>query len=337
MKVLVTGATGFLGGLVTRQLLREGDVVRALVRPGRDGGIAGVEIAPGDLKDGGAIVDAVRGVDAVVHCGARVATTGPWAEFAAVNVDATGQLIRAAVDQGVRRLVHVSSLSVYAIDRDGACITEDSAYEDGAEDRGFYSRSKLAADRLCMEAAAAGAPVTVVRPGLLYGPGRRPPLGRRSVAVGRLRLVLGSPGYLLPLAYGDNIADAISHALRQPHAQGRAYTLVDAQVPMREYVPLYREITRGSWRAVFVPAALPLALLGPAAFAARLAGRRLPVSAHQIERTTWSAQFDCRRATGELGWTPRVSLREGLQRALTANGAAAAPSDTADRYSYETH
>jgi hypothetical protein len=73
-----------------------------------------------------------------------------------------------------------------------------------------------------------GAPLTIVRPGLLYGPGRNPPLARRSVAVGPLRVLLARPGYLLPLSYVDNVADAIALAARVDAAAGRAYTIVDA-------------------------------------------------------------------------------------------------------------
>ena len=86
----------------------------------------------GDLRDTDALARAVDGVDWVIHAGARVSTSGPWEEFEAVNVRATEALIERAAAAGVRRVVHVSSLSVYAVPADGATITEDSAYDDGA-------------------------------------------------------------------------------------------------------------------------------------------------------------------------------------------------------------
>lgn len=318
MNVLVTGASGFLGQLVVRQLLSGGDSVRAMVRPGRAVAFPGAETTEGDLRRPEDIDAAVERSEAVVHCGARVQTHGPWDEFEATNVRAVERVIEAAQRGGSRRVIHVSSLSVYGIGGDGAVITEDSAYDEEAADRGSYSRSKLAADRLATAAAASGAPVTVIRPGVLYGPGRKPPLGRQSIALGPLRFILGRPGYLLPLAFGGNVADAISQGLHQERAATGAYTVVDPQVPMREYLSAYRAASGAKWHPVFVPAAvlLPMVRLAGAGYA--LAGRKPPVSAHQIQRSTWSATFDCTRARTELGWVPRVSLAEGLRLAVGA-------------------
>jgi 2-alkyl-3-oxoalkanoate reductase len=310
MIVLVTGATGFLGQRVVRRLLSDGHQLRALVRPGRQIELpAAVEVAEGDLRSADDIERVLRGVEAAVHCGARVQTTGARGEFEETNVEATRRIIAAAAD---RPVVHVSSLSVYDVPRDGVVISEDSPYESGAGDRGFYSQTKLAADRVAMEAAAAGAPVIVVRPGVLYGPGRRPPLARQSFAFRSLRLILGKPGYLLPLAHGDNVADAIALALTQPRARGRAYTLVDPQIPLGDYLSLYRSVAKARWKPVFVPTVPLLPAVGVAAALFGVIGRRSPVTRHQIQRATWSARYDCSRARAELGWFSRVSLYEGL-------------------------
>src|SRR5437870_4153500 len=108
MRVLVTGATGFLGPLVVRRLLRDGDAVRVLVRPGHKVDLPGVEVVSGDLCCAPDVETAVRGADAVVHCGARVQTAGAWSGFLATNVEATARIIERAVQHGVRRVVHVS-------------------------------------------------------------------------------------------------------------------------------------------------------------------------------------------------------------------------------------
>lgn len=317
MIVLVTGANGFLGQRVVRRLLADKHEVRAFVRSGREVEPGAVRVE-GDLGRAEDIDNAVRGVDAIVHCGARVQTTGPWAEFEATNIEATRRLLATKLP-----MVHVSSLSVYDVRRDGEVITEDSPYESGAGDRGFYSRSKLEADRLAMEAAAQGAPVTVVRPGVLYGPGRRPPLARQSVAASRFRVILGHRKYLLPLAHVDNVADAIALALTNPRARGRAYTLVDPQIDMTDYLSLYRGAARAGWRPLFVPAKTLLPIVGIAEGVFRTIRRRPPVTRHQIQRATWSARYDCSRAREELGWKPSVTLYEGLRQTLTPPPAAA--------------
>jgi nucleoside-diphosphate-sugar epimerase len=319
VKALVTGATGFLGGALTRRLLADGVSVRTFVRPGRQPAVPTDDVWVGDLRDARALRGAVEGVDVVFHAGARVSTTGSWEEFEATNVRATEELVRLATQSGVRRVVHVSSLSVYGVPHDGAVVSEDSPYETGGAERGFYARSKLAADQVASNAIASGAPVVIVRPGLLYGPGRRPPLGRRTVALGSLRVILARRDYLLPLAYVENVVDALCLAARADAAAGRAYTIVDTHARQDEYARLYREVAGERWRAVFPPLApiLAAATVGERLF--RLAGRRAPISRHQIERTIWSATFAVTRAQRELGWTPRVPLAEALRRSFVAS------------------
>jgi nucleoside-diphosphate-sugar epimerase len=317
VKALVTGATGFLGAATVARLRAEGITVRALVRSESAASEAD-ERCVGDLRDSDILARAVAGVDWVIHAGARVSTSGPWEEFEAVNVRATEALIERAASAGVRRFVHVSSLSVYAVPEDGATITEDSPYDDGAGERGFYARSKLAADQAASAAMRAGAALTIVRPGLLYGPGRKPPLARRSAAIGPLRVLLASPNYLLPLAYVENVADAIVLAARTPAAVGRAYTLVDVHARQADYARLYRQQSGARWVPLYPPLGLLRAAASAAERAAGLLGRRAPITRHQVERTLRSATFVTRRAQDELGWQPRVPLEEALRRSFAA-------------------
>jgi nucleoside-diphosphate-sugar epimerase len=318
VKALVTGATGFLGGAVIRRLQREGVTVRAFVRPGRTGEGVGVERCEGDLCSESAIGSAVSGVDWVVHAGARVATTGKWEEFAEANVRGTRRVIDAAQAAGVQRLVHISSLSVYDVPRDDVTVTEDSPYESEANGRGHYSRSKLASDRLALWEAAHGAPVVVLRPGLLYGPGKRPPLARQSFGKVGFKFILATRQYTLPLSYIDNVADAIFLALQAPDAVGKAFTIVDTNVPQTELVAVYRAAAGESWRAVFLPVGLIAAAAWGVERGCRLARRRPPVTHHQIQRATRRAFYDCSRAERLLGWRPAVGVQEGLQRTFAS-------------------
>jgi 2-alkyl-3-oxoalkanoate reductase len=314
VRAFVTGATGFLGRHVVTRLLSEGLAVRALVRRPQATLPPGVEPVAGEVCDEAALRSGMRGVDWVIHAAARVATGGSWADFEQANVCGTAAVIAAAQSAGVKRIVHVSSLSVYAVPANGVTITEESAYEVGGAERGFYSRSKLIADRLALQLAHGGAPVAVVRPGLIYGPGRRPPLARRALPFGPLRVILGSPRYLLPMSYVENVADGLVFAARAEGATGKAYTLVDVNVPQREYERRYRAAAGEHWRAVHVPGALLLPVARCAELAGGLLRRQPPLTRHQLRRTTWSAYYDCRRAETELGWQPQVDLADGLRR-----------------------
>ncbi len=316
-KALVTGATGFLGGALAARLHAEGIAVRALVRSG-GAQCSADEVCQGDLRDSASLARAVEGVDWVFHAGARVSTSGCWEDFEATNVRGTAEIIRCAKDAGVRRIVHVSSLSVYAVPADGAAIAEHSAYDDAGGERGFYARSKLAADRLAVAAIREGAPVVVLRPGLLYGPGRVPPLGRRVIALGPLRVILASPDYLLPLAYVENVADALWLAARSESARGRAYTIVDQHVRQADYAWIYRKISGQRWVALYPPLSLVRGAVSTMERCFGLIGARAPISRHQVERTVRSATFLTDLAEEDLGWHPAVRVDEALRRTFAA-------------------
>lgn len=319
MRTLVTGATGFVGAAVLRRIAAdEGEIARAMVRPGTAGRCAAAEVIEGDLADPSSFAAALDGVDRVIHAGARVATSGSWDEFHAVNVRGTEALIEASERAGVGHFVHVSSLSVYDVPGDGVTVHEDSPLETGADERGFYARSKLEADRVAQAAIARGAPVTIVRPGLIFGPGRKVPLARRAVAAGPFRLLLSSPDYLLPMSFVDNVADALVLASRRPEAIGRIYTVVDEHVRQADYARMFRQASGESWRALFVPPVVIRSAASLVERAARAAGRRPPLSRHQVERTLRSARFDGSRARAELEWHPRVPIFEGLRRSFAA-------------------
>lgn len=318
MKALVTGATGFLGRPLVARLRADGVSVRALVRGGREGSVDADEVSIGDLADPTTFPEALRGVDVVFHAGARVSTVGTWQEFETVNVRATRELIRMAAEAGVQRFVHVSSLSVYSVPYDGAVIAEDSPYDESAEERGGYARSKLEADRVAQEAIREGRPVVVVRPGLIYGPGRRPSLARRAFSIGPMRILLAGRGYRLPLAYVDNVADALLLAAKVERAKGRTYTIVDAQPRQDEYAQLYRRVSGEGWTPIYPPLALVRGGVTVLEAACRLARRRSPITRHQVERTVRSAVFDVRRAADELGWEPAVPVEEALRRTFAS-------------------
>jgi nucleoside-diphosphate-sugar epimerase len=313
---LVTGASGFLGARIVARLQADGVRVRALVRNGRASGAD--ERVEGDLRDDAALARAVAGCDWVIHAGAKVATTGDWEEFEATNVRATEALIQAAEAAGVKRIVHVSSLSVYAVPTNGATVTEESPYDDGGGERGFYARSKLAADKVARAAIERGAPLTIIRPGLLYGPGHKPPLARRAMALGPLRVLLASRDYLLPLAYVDNVADAIALAARAEIARGRAYTIVDVHARQADYARTYREVGRQRWYPVYAPLSLLRLAVTGAERGLGMVGRKSPISRHQVERTLRSATFVTFRAQNELGWYPRVPITAALRHSFAA-------------------
>ena len=172
--VMLTGATGFLGSAIALALHAAGHPVRALLRPATPRDVlAGVPVepAPGDLTDPASVAAAVRGCGAVIHCAADYRIWVPDPErMAAVNVAGTEAVMRAALAEGCRRVVHVSSVATLKPHADGSPATEADAARP-EEAIGPYKRSKTEAERLVERLVAeAGLPAVIVNPStcLLY-------------------------------------------------------------------------------------------------------------------------------------------------------------------------
>ncbi|PWU25568.1 MAG: hypothetical protein C5B48_00655 [Candidatus Rokuibacteriota bacterium] len=320
MKVLVTGGTGFLGRHLVERLALEGDDVWVLERSGQSvSGLRGlgVHFVPGDLRQWPSLQKAVEGKDVVFHCGGKVAASGRWVDFLEVNVLGTERLIQAANGAGVARFIHVSSIGIYGARTAGTVISEDDGYDPNAA-RGGYTRSKIMADQLAFwYATARSAPITVIRPATIYGPGGKNGLVRVGVRVGKLNVVFGNGQNLLPLVYVDNVVDALLLAARRKEAVGRAYNVVDDdRITQRAFIQKMTPALRAKSKTVYLP--LPVVRLlsaGADTAKAALRGGRSPQGMFsRITRSLQSVQYDTSRAKSELGWKPRIDFEEALKR-----------------------
>jgi len=197
MQVLVTGATGYLGGQVVRAALERGHAVRALVRPGRPRGWLeelGVACVEGDLLDEPSLLAATRGAEGLVHCAAR---TGYWSkqnvEQRRINVEGSSALLRAAGHRGLARIVHVSSIAAVGANRDRSPLTEESPWLGRDGPAVHYALTKRESEERALAAVRQGLPVVVVNPGALLGP--RADGGRKGGLAARAR---SGPGRVPP-------------------------------------------------------------------------------------------------------------------------------------------
>lgn len=320
MKVLVTGAAGFLGGHLVDMLVERGDEVRAMVRPVEEAvrlrELAGVEVVHGDLTDRESLKRVVQGVQRVYNVAAK---TGPWGlekDYTAANVWGVADLITAAMDAGVQRIVHTSSITVYGHHLHGI-VTEDQPFH--AEDNP-YSRTKIAGEKLIADLVKErGAPVVIVRPAWIYGPRDTASFGRFVALVESGKgFLIGSGKNIVPVVYVRDVAQGLIRAGDAgDEVIGQAYTLADDhRVTQYEYLNMIASfldvapVTRKFPYFAMYTAGRSAELLWQAM------GRRKsappPVTTYGVTLLGGNQEFSIEKARRELGYKPEYDYIRGL-------------------------
>ncbi len=334
MKLLVTGASGFLGKYVVAEALNRGHEVRAIVRPSSDEkrivwyNHPSVELVRLDLRSKGlantnGIVDALKNVDAVIHLAA--AKEGDFYTRFAGTVIATENLLDAMLEADVMRLVDISTFSVYDYQStpSGTIITEDSLIEGHPWERDEYAQTKLLQEELvCEFKDNPRTKVTIIRPGLVYGRDNLWSTLLGGKLTNNLWLRIGAYA-TMPLTYVENCAEAIVSAVERDEAIGQTLNIVDDNLPtQRNYV---KRLTKYK---VSIPRLIPInwtvmrffawifwtynqrVLLGQA----KLPGIFIP---RVLDARFKHFSFSNARAKQILNWQPRYSLDTALERSCS--------------------
>ncbi len=320
MEILVTGASSLIGTNLASELVDRGDNVVAMQRRRSSALSASVRQVVGDVADLAAVKNAMAGCDAVIHLAAKVGVIGGRDEYVRANVDGTRNVLTAAQELGVRRFVHVSSPSVA---HDGSPIVGGGADPAiVAHGTAWYPETKAIAERLALSANNDDLAVVVIRPHLVWGPGDTQLVGRiaERAAAGKLALVGGGRA-LVDTTYIDNAVSALIAALDAVHpgaaCAGRSYVIANGEPrPVRELVSGIC-VAAG---VEFSPRDVPLG-------AARRIGTVIervwphlrrddepPLTRFLADQLGTAHWFDPRPARVDLGWRPRVTIDEGLQR-----------------------
>lgn len=324
MSVLVTGAAGFLGGHLVDMLVERGNEVRALVLPEEDDArlrqLPGVEVVPGNLTDGESLRRAIRGVSRVYHVAAK---TGPWGAeelYQKINVYGLANLVEAALEAGVERIVHTSSITVYGHHLRGE-VTEEHSFH--AEDNP-YSRSKIAGERLLSRfIKERGAPVIIVRPGWIYGPRDRASFARFAALIESGKgFLLGSGKNIVPLVYVRDVAQGLMKAGEAgEQCIGRAYTIADdRRVSQAEYFNTIADFLGVAPLTRTLPF-WPLYAAGRAAeLIWRALGRREaappPLTTYGVTLAGGNQEFSIERARRDLGYEPEYDIIRGVAESV---------------------
>ncbi len=317
MKALVTGATGFTGGHLARRLAAVGDTVRVIVRdPSKasDLAAAGIEVVAGDLTNRDSLLRAMAGIDVVYNIGALYrAASLKESVYRAVNADAVVTLLECAKATGVRRVVHCSTVGVHG-DIEHPPANEDAPLRPGD----VYQETKLLGEQLGREAAArTGVELVIARPSGIYGPGDRRLLKLfGGVARGRF-LILGDGKIFYHLTFVEDLCDGFRLCATVPAAAGRTYILAGGEVTtLAELVTLTASIAGVTPRSLRLPV-WPFWVAGAVCeMLCAPFGIEPPIFRRRVDFFTKSRAFDISRARAELGFAPRVSLRDGIRRTL---------------------
>ncbi|HUQ02319.1 MAG TPA: SDR family NAD(P)-dependent oxidoreductase [Kofleriaceae bacterium] len=317
--VLVTGASGFIGRRVAARLAKEGRAVRALVMPDEDVSripelaARGITVVRGDVTAAAAMQDAVAGMEKIVHLAAVVGDWGPDKLFDRVNVGGTRNVVDAAALEGCQRLVMISSIVVY-----GERLAAGACDEDAPRGRhvGPYSRTKRESEELALDAHRRGrVPVTVVRPGNVWGPGSGLWVDEiaKLARKGMLMTLAGGRGDAT-LAYVDNVVDVIVRALDAPDAAGRIYNAIDAGgVTWKDYLTDIARLAGGKPPKRSLSPRLARVLAGGMERAWRLTRRpgRPLMTREAVQLLGSGPPVPISRARSELGYDP-VPYDRGL-------------------------
>ena len=317
MKVLVTGATGFIGGNLARELWRRGDDVRALVRPGsnrltiEDTGIVPVE---GDILDRRSVDQAVQGCEAVFHVAAAYTF---WSRDPAgvsrTNVEGTLNVLGAARQAGVSRTVYTSTVSTVGLPKEG--LGDEDTPLDPKTLHGHYKRSKLQAEREALAMAAEGMPVVVVNPTAPVGPWDVKPTPTGKMVLDFLRRRV--PAYLKTGMNLVDVADVVEgHILAlEKGNSGERYILGNRNVSLKEIFDILSRLTGLPAPRIRAPYWLVLGVGYADRFVEGTLLRREPaIPVEGVLASKVPAYVSCEKAVRELG-QPQRPVEDALKQA----------------------
>ena len=309
MRVLVTGATGCLGSHLLKQLIESSDQVRGLVRSVHAVDklqSQGVEVYVGDLTDPESLEKAVSGVNVVYHTAAKVSSASATG-FLAVNVQGTSNLLEASLQTGVERFIYVSSAAIYQ-SGDVRPLKEDGPQRHPGDS---YIGSKVQVEQIVWRYYRDyGLPVSIIRPCTIYGE-------RDRHFIPWIMRMLKAPIWLLPnrgdnrveMVYVEDVVRALLSVVTRPSAIGQAYNITDGQeTTLRDIAEACRMANGGRPLLIGLPTILSRPLLWSVDLI-RGPDRLLPL--------LQNVAYDITKAQKELGYVPRVDVREGIRRCIS--------------------
>jgi nucleoside-diphosphate-sugar epimerase len=313
-RILVTGATGFIGSHVTQRLLHGGNRVRAMVRNAQRAKFLadeGAEVVLGDVTDRNVIEDAVRGCQVIFHFAAALSESKPWSYFRLVNVEGTRVLAEFAIKEHVERFIFASTVWVYGFDarRD---INEASDRHPSGDP---YCDTKLESENLIRRfVKEQNLPAIIIQPSEVYGPRDESwTLGPiRRIKSGRMILINNGNGLIHPI-FIDDLVDGVLAAACHGKV-GESYILCGQEiVTLREYYGYFAHMV-GKEKMNSVSGAFLLAVATLAEWLAAITKRPPFLRKGSIQSEMLQATYSGKKAYDHLDFLPKTTIKEGMRR-----------------------
>ncbi len=318
MKVLVTGASGFLGGYLAEELVRRGHRVMGMVRKGSDTDLLrklGIELRIGDLADQTSLETVTKGVDAVIHLAAYYTLKGSKELYESINVQGTKSLMEAMLKNGVHRLIYCSSTEAMGPTTHPPA-DEDSPCEPNYE----YGRSKLRSENLIREYQKKGIEFTIIRPSGIYGPRNLDDVSYWFITsyanTGASKIIIGNGKRVLQFAHAEDVVQGFVLALERPEVStGRTYFITDSRA--YSYEEIYGILANifgkplPKWHVNVLLAKMIAAPVQAFNWLRRkkdFVWRIDSMNTFKVDR-----YYSIERAKKELGYQPKHSLADGLK------------------------
>ncbi|KPJ65507.1 hypothetical protein AMJ44_10030 [candidate division WOR-1 bacterium DG_54_3] len=317
-KILVTGATGFLGNRLIEVLTQRGYSVRGLARK-----LSNIEklkefkaeIFFGDVGSMDSLKPVFEGIDIVIHAAAD--TAGHQEDSELSTIQGTRNIIDLCKHNQIKKLIYLSSCSVYGVAdyKKGQVVTEDSSLERFPEKRGYYSEAKLKAEEIVVSAKDRGyLPIVCLRPGTIFGLGGEifPPM--MGFALGsRLFGIIGNGEFVLPLVDIDNLVDAIIAAIEKQESAGSIFNVVDSdRVTKKMYVEMLLQKIYPKSRYIYIPLWFLYSTVFAQEIIAKLFRRKPFLTRYRLISSQKNILYDSSKIQRELNWTPPYAIKETI-------------------------
>jgi predicted dehydrogenase/nucleoside-diphosphate-sugar epimerase len=321
-KILVTGATGFLGKRLAELLIQRGYAVRALARKLSDIERLkqlNAEIFFGDVASVESLEPAFQGIDYVIHAAAD--TTGGEEEGQLSTVQGTRNIINLCEQSKIKKLVYISSCSVYGIAdyKTGQTVTEESPLERFPEKRGSYSHSKLKAEAIVRQAIKNGrVPIVCLRPGTIWGPGGEVFTPMMGFGLGhKLFAIIGPGKFILPFIFIDNLAEAIIASMESEKSNGKIFNVVDPdRLTKKDYTDLLLKQLYPKAHYIYVPYGILYLTVFLQEILLKMLKRKPFLTRYRLTSSQKKIIYYTSKIATELKWNASISIQGAIYKIL---------------------